>query len=81
MSERTTIDLEALRRDIDELRARVGAQIGDDDALYIKNVRLAARAARARVGVKNLPLPKRPRSPNHKQGAVLVLIERNHFRL
>ena len=44
MSERATVDLEALRRDIDELRASVTAQIGVADAEYIKSVRTAARA-------------------------------------
>lgn len=44
MTERTTIDLEALKRDIDELRARVVAKIGTEDAEYIKSVRLACRA-------------------------------------
>jgi len=40
----TTIDLEALRRDLDDLRARVTAQIGEEDAEYIRSVRAAARA-------------------------------------
>jgi len=40
----TPIDTEALRRDLDALRARVMADIGEKDAEYIKSVRLAARA-------------------------------------
>jgi len=44
MTQRTTIDLEALKRDIDELRSRVVAKIGTEDAEYIKSVRLACRA-------------------------------------
>jgi len=41
---RGRIDLEALRRDLDELRARTVAKLGDADAEYIKGVRIAARA-------------------------------------
>ncbi len=38
------IDLEALKGDLDALRARVVAELGEEDAEYIKSVRLAARA-------------------------------------
>ncbi len=44
MTQGTAIDLEALRRDVDELRARVVAKIGTEDSEYIKSVRLACRA-------------------------------------
>ncbi len=39
----TAVNLEALRADIDTLRARVTAEIGEEDAEYIKSVRLVAR--------------------------------------
>ncbi|HVU02931.1 MAG TPA: acyl-CoA desaturase [Polyangiaceae bacterium] len=38
------IDLDALARDLDAVRARVTAEIGKEDAEYIEDVRLAARA-------------------------------------
>jgi NADPH-dependent stearoyl-CoA 9-desaturase len=44
MTTDTPIDLEALRRDLDALRARTVAKIGEEDAEYLKSVRLAARA-------------------------------------
>jgi linoleoyl-CoA desaturase len=47
MTERRAVDLEALRRDVDELRARVGAKVGEEDAEYIRSVRLLGRALEA----------------------------------
>ncbi|HEY6559250.1 MAG TPA: acyl-CoA desaturase [Polyangiaceae bacterium] len=38
------IDLESLRRDLDDLRARVLAEVGEEDAVYIKKVRRVARS-------------------------------------
>jgi linoleoyl-CoA desaturase len=43
MTTPTPIDLEALRRDLDALRSRVVAELGEEDAEYIKSVRFAAR--------------------------------------
>lgn len=40
----SAIDLESLGRDLDELRARFAARIGEDDAVYIKRVRLLAQS-------------------------------------
>src|SRR5262245_22740117 len=38
------IDLDALGRELDALRARVEAEVGEEDAAYIRGVRRAARA-------------------------------------
>jgi fatty acid desaturase len=43
MTGRTAVDLESLRRNLDDLRARTMAQVGEEDAAYIKAVRRAAR--------------------------------------
>jgi fatty acid desaturase len=44
MKNRTAIDLESLRSDLDELRARVVAKVGAEDATYIKRVRSLTRS-------------------------------------
>ena len=44
MTRPVPIDLESLRRDLDDLRARVLAEVGEDDARYIKKVRRVARS-------------------------------------
>jgi fatty acid desaturase len=44
MTHAQSIDLESLCRDLDELRARVAAQVGDEDRAHIKKVRMFARA-------------------------------------
>jgi linoleoyl-CoA desaturase len=41
------IDLESLRRDLDDLRARTLAKIGDEDRAHIERVRTAARCLEA----------------------------------
>ncbi len=43
MTQPIPIDLEALRRDLDDLRSRVLAEVGEQDAQYIKKVRRVAR--------------------------------------
>jgi fatty acid desaturase len=39
----STVDLEALRRDLDDLRARTLKEVGEEDAEYIRGVRTLAR--------------------------------------
>lgn len=43
MTNRSTIDLESLQRDLDDLQARVRAEIGEEDAHYIRSVSRVAR--------------------------------------
>jgi NADPH-dependent stearoyl-CoA 9-desaturase len=43
MTDLTTVDLESLRRDLDALRARTLAEVGAEDAAYIKRIRRLAR--------------------------------------
>ena len=44
MKQPTRIDLEALQRDLDALRTRITADLGEDDAAYIRNVRRVKQA-------------------------------------
>lgn len=43
MADYTNVDLESLQRDVDDLRARVMADLGQEDAEHIKSVRRVAR--------------------------------------
>ena len=44
MTEQPSIDLDLLARNIDGLRLRVGMRVGEEDAKYIRRVRLVARS-------------------------------------
>jgi len=44
MGDRTVVDLDSLQRDLDELRARVTAEVGAEDAEYIRSVYRVARS-------------------------------------
>jgi linoleoyl-CoA desaturase len=44
MKQPSRIDLEALQKDLDALRARITADLGEGDAAYIRNVRRAKQA-------------------------------------